>query len=159
MWAHDNLPSSSMSLIYALHTELKRARLQFNHIIKDQNVDHSEVNYLLKCFAEEKALWKSKERQAIETAIESIAGELEVEKKIRRRAESLNKKLRQELAETKASFAKVLKELESEKRAREIMEQVCDELAVDFGEDQAEAELKRELVKLRLFYNHNNLVS
>ncbi|MFS8008764.1 putative protein BRANCHLESS TRICHOME [Helianthus anomalus] len=148
MWAHDNLPSSSMSLISALHTELERARLQVNHIIKDQSVDHSDVNYLLKCFAEEKALWKSKERQAIETAIESIAGELEVEKKIRRRAESLNKKLGQELAETKASFAKVLKELESEKRAREIMEQVCDELAVDFGEDQAEAELKRESVKL-----------
>ncbi|KAI7740329.1 hypothetical protein M8C21_006739 [Ambrosia artemisiifolia] len=148
MWAHDNLPSSSMSLISALHTELERARLQVNHIIKDQSVDHSEVNYLLKCFAEEKALWKSKERQAIETAIESIASELEVEKKIRRRAESLNKKLGQELAETKASFAKVLKELESEKRAREIMEQVCDELAVDFDEDQAGAEeLQRESVK------------
>lgn len=148
MWAHDNLPSSSMSLISALHTELERARLQVNHIIKDQRVDHSEVNYLLKCFAEEKALWKSKERRAVETAIESIAGELEVEKKIRRRSESLNKKLGQELAETKASLTKVLKELESEKRAREIMEQVCDELAVDIGEDRAEAEeLKRESVK------------
>ncbi|KAI3794793.1 hypothetical protein L1987_37432 [Smallanthus sonchifolius] len=149
MWAHDNLPSSSMSLISALHTELERARLQVNHIIKDQRVDHSEVNYLLKCFAEEKALWKSKERRAVETAIESIAGELEVEKKIRRRSESLNKKLGQELAETKASFAKVLKELESEKRAREIMEQVCNELAVDVDEDRAEAEeLKRASVKV-----------
>ncbi|KAI3798337.1 hypothetical protein L1987_33608 [Smallanthus sonchifolius] len=149
MWAHDNLPSSSMSLISALHTELERARLQVNHIIKDQRVDHSDVNYLLKCFAEEKALWKSKERRTVETAVESIAGELEVEKKIRRRSESLNKKLGQELAETKASFAKVLKELESEKRAREIMEQVCNELAVDIDEDRAEAEeLKRASVKV-----------
>lgn len=149
MWAHDNLPSSSMSLISALHTELERARLQVNHIIKDQRVDHSEVNYLLKCFAEEKALWKSKERRAIEAAIESVAGELDIEKKLRRRSESLNKKLGQELAETKASFAKALKELESEKRAREIMEQVCDELAIDIGEDRAEAEeLKRESVKV-----------
>nr|XP_043632128.1 uncharacterized protein At5g41620 [Erigeron canadensis] len=149
MWAHDNLPSSSMSLISALHTELERARLQVNQIIKDQHVDHTEVNYLLKCFAEEKALWKSKERRAIETAIESIAGELESEKKMRRRSETLNKKLGQELAETKASFAKVLKELESEKRAREIMEQVYDELAVDIGEDRAEAEeLKRESFKV-----------
>ncbi|XP_076921155.1 uncharacterized protein LOC143582493 [Bidens hawaiensis] len=150
MWAHDNLPSSSMSLISALHTELERARLQVNHIIKDQSVDHSEVNYLLKCFAEEKALWKSKERQSVETAIESIAAELEVEKKVRRRSESLNKKLGLELAETKASYSKVLKELESEKRAREIMEQVCDELAVDFGQDRAETEeLKRESVKVQ----------
>ncbi|KAJ9541356.1 hypothetical protein OSB04_027862 [Centaurea solstitialis] len=149
MWAHDNLPSSSMSLISALHTELERARLQVNHVIKDQRVDHTEINYLLKCFAEEKALWKTKERRAIEAAIESVAGELEVERKLRRRSESLNKKLGQELAETKASFAKALKELESEKRAREIMEQVCDELAVDMGEDRAEAEeLKRESVKV-----------
>ncbi|XP_076935255.1 uncharacterized protein LOC143601846 [Bidens hawaiensis] len=150
MWAHDNLPSSSMSLISALHTELERARLQVNNIIKDQSVDHSEVNYLLKCFAEEKALWKSKERQSVETAIESIAAELELEKKVRRRSESLNKKLGLELAETKASYSKVLKELESEKRAREIMEQVCDELAVDFGQDRAETEeLKRESVKVQ----------
>ncbi|XP_071735544.1 uncharacterized protein [Rutidosis leptorrhynchoides] len=148
MWAHDNLPSSSMSLISALHTELERARLQVNQIIKDQSVDHidhNEINYLLKRFAEEKAMWKSKERRAIE----SVTDELEVEKKLRRRSESLNKKLGQELAETKASFAEVLKELESEKRAREIMEQVCDELAVDIGEDRAEAEeLKRESVKV-----------
>ncbi|XP_076908947.1 uncharacterized protein LOC143566043 [Bidens hawaiensis] len=150
MWAHDNLPSSSMSLISALHTELERARLQVNNIIKDQSIDHSEVNYLLKCFAEEKALWKSKERQSVETAIESIAAELELEKKVRRRSESLNKKLGLELAETKASYSKVLKELESEKRAREIMEQVCDELAIDFGQDRAETEeLKRESVKVQ----------
>ncbi|KAM0007098.1 putative protein BRANCHLESS TRICHOME [Helianthus debilis subsp. tardiflorus] len=149
MWAHDNLPSSSMSLVSALHSELERARLQVNHIIKDQNVDHTEVSYLLKRFAEEKALWKSKERRAIDSAIESIAGELEVEKKLRRRSESLNKKLGQELAETKASFAKAVKELESEKRAREIMEQVCEELAVDIGEDRAAAEeMKRESVKV-----------
>ncbi|PWA34711.1 hypothetical protein CTI12_AA616550 [Artemisia annua] len=148
MWAHDNLPSSSMSLISALHTELERARLQVNQVIKDQRADQTDVNYLLKRFAEEKALWKSKERRAIESAIESVANELEIEKKLRRRSESLNKKLGQELAETKGSFAKVLKELESEKRAREIMEQVCDELAGDIGEDRAEAEeLKRETVK------------
>ncbi|KAK9048230.1 hypothetical protein SSX86_032807 [Deinandra increscens subsp. villosa] len=149
MSAHDSLPSSSMSLISALHSELERARLQVNRIIKDQHVDYTEVNHVLKCFAEEKAQWKGKERRAVDNAIESISGELEVEKTLRRRSESLNKKLGQELAERKASFAKVLKELESEKRAREIMEQVCDELAVDIGEDRAEAEeLKRESVRI-----------
>lgn len=148
MWAHDNLPSSSMSLISALHTELERARLQVNHIIKEERTGETEVNYLLKCFAEEKQSWKTKERRSIEAAVEAVSGELEVEKKMRRRSESLNKKLGQELAETKANFSKVLKELESERRTREIMEQVCDELAVDIGEDRLEAEeIKRESVK------------
>lgn len=147
MWGHEDRPSSSMSLISALHTELERARLQVNQLIHEQRSDHNEINYLMKCFAEEKAAWKNKEQEVVEAAIESVAGELDVERKLRRRLESLNKKLGRELAETKASLLKVVKELESEKRAREIFEQVCDELARDV-EDKSELDkLKRESVK------------
>lgn len=149
IWGHEDRPSSSMSLISALHAELERGRLQVNQMIQEQRSDQNEINYLMKCFAEEKAAWKRKEQEGIEAAIESIAGELEVERKLRRRFESLNKKLGKELAETKAYFLKTVKELENEKRAREIMEQVCDELAQDIGEDKAGVEeLKRESAKV-----------
>ncbi|KAK4272702.1 hypothetical protein QN277_021220 [Acacia crassicarpa] len=147
MWGNEDRPSSSMSLISALHTELERARLQVNQLIQEQRSDKNELNYLMKCFAEEKAAWKSKEKEIIETAIESVAGELDVERKLRRRFESLNKKLGRELAETKASLLKVVKQLESEKRAREIFEQVCDELARDVGEDRSELD-KMESAKV-----------
>ncbi|XP_076941575.1 uncharacterized protein LOC143611198 [Bidens hawaiensis] len=152
MWAHDNLPSSSMSLVSALHTELERACLQVNHIVKHHRVDQAELNDLLKHFAEEKQLWKSKTQHAINTAIESVANELAVEKKMRKRAESLNKKLGLELAETKADYGKLLKELESEKQTREVMEKVCDELAVDIKRESAkvheEVEKEREMMQL-----------
>ena len=149
VWGNEDRPSSSMSLISALHAELERARMQVNHLIQEQRSDQNEINYLMKCFAEEKAAWKNKEQKVVEAAIESIAGELDVEKKLRRRFESLNKKLGKELAETKASLLKTVKELDSEKRARAVMEQVCDELARDFGDDKAEVEeLKRESAKL-----------
>ncbi|KAL3586635.1 hypothetical protein D5086_013502 [Populus alba] len=149
VWGNEDRPSSSMSLISALHAELERARLQVNHFIQEQCSDQNEINYLMKCFAEEKAAWKNKEQKVVEAAIESIAGELDVEKKLRRRFESLNKKLGKELAETKASLLKAVKELESEKRARVVMQQVCDELARDIGDDKAEVEeLKRESAKL-----------
>lgn len=155
IWAHADQPSSSTSLVSALHAELERARLQVNQLIQDQRSDQNEINCLLKCFAEEKAAWKNKEQQAIEAAIESIANELEVERKLRRRFESLNKKLGKELSDTKASFMKAVKELESEKRAREVMEQVCDELARDIGEDRAEAEeMKRESAKVQEEIEH-----
>ena len=101
---------------------------------------------MIKCFAKEKAAWESKEQETVEAAIESVAGELEVERKLRRRLESFNKKLRRDLAETKVSLVKVVKELDSEKRAREIVEQVCDELAGDVREDnitQVEEEVKK----------------
>ncbi|XP_011077826.1 uncharacterized protein At5g41620 [Sesamum indicum] len=149
IWAHADQPSSSASVISALHAELERARLQVNQLIQEQHSDRNEINYLMKCLAEEKASWKNKERQATEAAIGSIAGELEVERKLRRRLESLNKKLGKELAEMKSSFMKAVKELESEKRAREITEQVCDELARNIDEDRVEVEkLKSEPVKV-----------
>lgn len=150
MWGQEDRPSSSMSLISALHAELERARLQVNQLIQEQRADQNEIGYLMKCFAEEKAVWKSKEQEVVEAAIESIAGELEVERKLRRRFESLNKKLGKELAETKASFLKAVKDLETEKRARVVIEQVCDELARDISDDQAEVEeLKRESATVR----------
>ncbi|KAK8705211.1 hypothetical protein V6N13_048817 [Hibiscus sabdariffa] len=103
----------------------------------------------MKCFAQEKAAWKNKEQKVVEAAIESIAGELEVERKLRRRFESLNKKLQNELAETKTSFLKSVKELENEKRTREVIESVCDELVRDTSEDKAETEeLERESAKV-----------
>jgi len=145
MWGHEDRPSSSMSLISALHTELERARLQVNQLIQEQRSDQNEINYLMKCIAEEKAAWKNKEQEIVEAAIESVAGELDVERKLRRRLESLNKKLGRELADTKTSLLKVVKELENEKRAREIIEQVCDELARDADEDKSEIEQQKRV--------------
>lgn len=150
MWGQENHPSSSMSLISALHTELERARLQINQLIQEQRSDQNEINYLMKRFAEEKAAWKNKEKQAVEAAVESVMGELEVERKLRRRFESLNKKIGTELTDTKASLFKVLKELEGERRAREVVEQMCDELSRSIGEEKVEAEeMKRESVRMR----------
>ncbi|KAL3729388.1 hypothetical protein ACJRO7_026496 [Eucalyptus globulus] len=78
-----------------------------------------------------------------------MAEEVDVEKKLRRQTERLNKKLGQELAGMKSSLSKAMKELESEKRAKEILEQVCDELARGIGEDRAQVEeLKRESAKV-----------
>ncbi|CAA3021275.1 golgin family A [Olea europaea subsp. europaea] len=146
IWARADQPSSSMSLISALHAELERARLQVNQLIQEQRSDKNEIDHLMKCVAEEKTAWKIKEQQTVESAIESIAGELDVERKLRHRFENLNKKLGKELAEMKSSFMKAVKELESEKRAREIMEQVCDELARNVDEDSVE--VKRESTKV-----------
>ncbi|KAL8168132.1 hypothetical protein V2J09_009631 [Rumex salicifolius] len=151
MWVHeDNKPSSSTSLISALHTELERARLQVNQLVQEQRSERNEVNYLLQCFAEEKAAWRSKEKESIRATIESFALELEAERKLRRRIESMNKKLGKELGETKALFSEALKELENEKRERGVIEQVCNDLAWNVGEDKARAEdLKRESLRMR----------
>ncbi|KAL8039798.1 hypothetical protein ABFX02_10G059600 [Erythranthe guttata] len=136
VWAQAGPPSSSLSLVSALHAELERARLQVNNLIQDPRS------------AEEKTLWKIKEKQAVEAAVGPIVDELAAERKSRRRVESLNKKLGIELAETKSSFVELVKELEREKQAREITERVCDELARNMDEDRAEVEKEREMLQL-----------
>ncbi|GMI89026.1 hypothetical protein like AT3G11590 [Hibiscus trionum] len=142
--------SSSMSLVSALHVELDRARIHVDQLIREQRSNRNGIELLMRHFAEEKAAWKRKERQRIGDAIACIAEELEVEKKLRRQTERLNKKLGKELADTAATLSKAMKALESEKRAKEILEQVCDELAQGIGEDRATAEeLKRESAKVK----------
>ncbi|KAL8036405.1 hypothetical protein ABFX02_12G156400 [Erythranthe guttata] len=140
MCAHADQPSSTTSVISALHTELERARLQVNHLIQEKQSDKSEIFHLLRHFEEAKKSWKEKENRSVEAAIESIACELDAEKKLRRRLEGLNKKLGIEIAEMKSSLTKVVKELENEKRAREKTEEVCDELTSESKEVREGAE-------------------
>ncbi|XP_043694561.1 uncharacterized protein At5g41620-like [Telopea speciosissima] len=150
IWGLEDQHSSSMSLVSALRVELDRARLQVEQLIQERKSDSNEINYLMKRFAEEKAAWKSKEQERIQAAIDSVAGDLDMERKLRRRAESLNKKLGRELADTKASLSKAIKELESEKRVRGVVEEACEALARSIGEDKAEVEeLKRESAMVR----------
>ncbi|PON65239.1 golgin family A protein [Trema orientale] len=150
VWGLEEQRSLSTSLFSALRFELDRAFIQVDRFFREQRSNRSELECLMKHFAEEKAAWKSKERERIRGAISCMAEELKAEKKLRRQTERLNKKIGSELADTKASLSKASKELEREKRAKEILEQVCDELARGIGEDRAQVEeLKRESEKVR----------
>ncbi|KAF2581774.1 hypothetical protein F2Q68_00002828 [Brassica cretica] len=125
MWGQEARPSSSTSLVSALHSELERARLQVNQLIHEHNKqENNDVTYLMKRFANE---WKSNEQQVVEAAIESVAGELEAERKLRRRSERLNKKLGKELAETKAALMKVKEEVEKEREMLQLADALREE--------------------------------
>lgn len=150
VWGLQEQHSSGMSVFSALRLELDRACNQVDEMIREQRSNGNEIEYLMKHFAEEKAAWKIKERDRIHDAVARVAEELEVERKLRRQTERLNKKLGKELANTKEYLSKAVKELEREKRAKEILEQICDDLARGIGEDRAQVEeLKRESAKVR----------
>ncbi|CAN4100785.1 unnamed protein product [Withania somnifera] len=150
VWNLKEQKSTCSSLFSAINIELDWLCDEVSKLIHEHRHNHSEVDILLKKFEEEKIAWKIKEQDKIHTAITSVAGELKIEMKLRNQTEKLNKKLGKELADTKASLSKVVKELEGEKRDREILEQVCDELASGLGEDRAEMEeLKRQSAKIR----------
>ncbi|KAI4322453.1 hypothetical protein L6164_022147 [Bauhinia variegata] len=142
--------SSTIPLILALGSELDRVCDQIDQVIQQQSSNQNDIENLMKRFAEEKAAWKRRERENVHNAITHLAEELEVEKKLRRQTERLNKKISKEMANIKASHLKMSRELEREKRAKEILEQISDELTRGIGEDRVQVEeLKRESAKVR----------
>ncbi|KAK4719784.1 hypothetical protein R3W88_018122 [Solanum pinnatisectum] len=150
VWNLKDQKSTCSSLFAAINTELDWLCDEVSKSIHEHRHNHTEVDVLLQKFEEEKMAWKVKEQDKIHTAITSVAREFKIEKKLRKQTERLNKKLGRELADTKASLSKAVKELEGEKRDRDILEQVCDELARGLGEDRAEMEeLKRQSAKIR----------
>ncbi|KAK0599000.1 hypothetical protein LWI29_001402 [Acer saccharum] len=62
----------------------------------------------------------------------------------------MNSKLVYELADAKCTAKRYMQDYDKERKARELIEEVCDELAKEIGEDKAKVEaLKRESMKLR----------
>nr|GMD67328.1 FK506-binding protein 5-like isoform X2 [Ipomoea batatas] len=130
VWSLEEQQSKStcLTLFSALKSELDRACIHVSKLIKEQKHSHGAIDFLVEQFEKEKTAWKIREEYRIQSAITSISGDLETEKKLRRQTERLNKKLGRELADTKASLLKATKELESEKRVNEILEeQICDD--------------------------------
>nr|GLL32397.1 uncharacterized protein At5g41620-like isoform X3 [Ipomoea trifida] len=146
VWSIEEQKSTCISLFSTLKSELDRACIQVTKLIQERRHNHSEVDALLKWFEEQKAVWRMKEQCKIQSALTSVVGELKTEKRLRKQAERLNKKLGRELSDTKASLNMAVKEIESQKRAMEVLERVCEELAK--GEAKLE-ELKRESSKAR----------
>ncbi|CAL9189775.1 unnamed protein product [Musa hybrid cultivar] len=141
---------SAVSLATALYCQLDRALVQVNQVIQEKRSDHTGIRYIMKQLVEEKEAWQNKKREGTKASLRSMIEELETERKLRRRAERISKKLEVELSQLKNSLVDAGKELENERRTREIIEQVCSEMIRGIGEDKAEVEeLKRESAKVR----------
>ncbi|GAU20008.1 hypothetical protein TSUD_273430 [Trifolium subterraneum] len=148
---HREKQSSTMALVLALGSEVERVCGLIDKLIQEErsNSNQDDIEDVVKRFVEEKAAWKRREKEKIHDAVKIVAEELMVEKKLRKQTERLNKKIAIEMATIKASHMEVCKELEREKRAKEILEQICDELARGIGEDKAQVEeMKKESVKV-----------
>ncbi|KAH9310396.1 hypothetical protein KI387_025431 [Taxus chinensis] len=150
IWSLEEQHASSTSLVTALRVELDHARARVQELTQEQKADRHQIDNLIKRIADEKIVWKSKEQEKIRAAVQSVRDELEDERKLRRRSESLHRKLARELAEVKTAFAKTLQDMERDRKSIELMEDFCDELTREIVEDKTEAEDgKEELAKVR----------
>ncbi|OIW11104.1 hypothetical protein TanjilG_22911 [Lupinus angustifolius] len=144
IWSLEEQHASNISLIKALKAELDHARIRVKELLRDRQADRHEIDDLMKQVAEDKLVRKSKEQDRLHAAVQSVRDELEDERKLRKRSESIHRKLARELSEVKSSFANALKELEQERARRKLTEDLCDEFARGINEYEQEVHVLKQ---------------
>ncbi|KAE8704355.1 ubiquitin thioesterase OTU1 isoform 1 [Hibiscus syriacus] len=141
---------SAVSIVSALETELVQARAHIEELETERRSSKKKLEHFLRKASEERAAWRSREHEKIRAFVDDVKADLNWEKKKRQRLEIVNSKLVNELAAAKLSAKQYMQDYEKERKARELIEEVCDELAKEMVEDKAEVEeIKRESMKLR----------
>ncbi|KAG5382719.1 hypothetical protein IGI04_034189 [Brassica rapa subsp. trilocularis] len=125
IWTLEEQHSANISLIKSLKSELAHARARIKELLRCQQADRREMDELVKQLAEEKLSKDTKERDRLSSAVQS----LEEERKLRRRSESLQRKLARELAEVKSTLSHCVDEMERGSKSRKMLERLCDEFA------------------------------
>ncbi|XP_042066738.1 uncharacterized protein LOC121809951 isoform X2 [Salvia splendens] len=142
--------ASSAKVISALEAELEKARARINELETDRRSSKKKLEQFLHKLSDERAAWRSREHEKVRAIIDDMKADVSREKKNCQRLEIVNSKLVNDLADAKVSAKHYLREYEKERKARALIEEVCDELAKEIGEDKAEVEaLKRESMKFR----------
>lgn len=116
IWTLEEQHTANVTLVRALKRELDLSRAKIKELSRDRQSDRHEMQHLMNQISQEK------EGQ-------SMRDELEDERKLRKRSETLHRKLARELYETKMTLANALRDLEKERRSRVILEDLCDEFA------------------------------
>ncbi|XP_074591800.1 uncharacterized protein LOC141847645 [Curcuma longa] len=140
----------TVSVVSSLRAELEKAHAHISELETERRTAKKNLDQFLKRLAEEKASWRSREHEKVRAVIEAMKADLDRERKKRQRIEIVHSKLVNELAEAKMTAKQLLQDYENECKARVLVEEVCDELAKEIGEDKAEIEaLKVEAMKMR----------
>ncbi|KEH18746.1 hypothetical protein MtrunA17_Chr8g0347871 [Medicago truncatula] len=129
IWSLEEQHASNISAVKALKTELNRSRTQMKELIREKQMNRQEMEKLMKQMTIEKFVRKNKEHDRIQTEVQSLKEELEDERRLRKHSESLQQRLACELSEVKSSFSSCLRNLEQERKAQILLENLCDEFA------------------------------
>ncbi|KAE8681547.1 GDSL esterase/lipase [Hibiscus syriacus] len=129
IWSLEEQHVSNVSLVNALKTELGHSRGRIKELLREQQTERQEMDNLMKQVTEDKYIRKNKEQDKVKAVVQLVRDELENERRLRKRSESMHRKLARDLSEVRSSFANALKELERERKARILLENLCDEFA------------------------------
>lgn len=147
IWSLEEQHASNMSLVKALRKELDHSQRRVKELQEGKKRDREEINDLTMLIDEYRIGRKNNRHNRAEEAVKTLTDELRDERKLRKHSENLHRKLARELAEAKSSFPTALKELEREREARIILEELCDEFAYGIKEYEEEVRFLKSKVR------------
>ncbi|OIT07392.1 PREDICTED: uncharacterized protein At5g41620-like [Nicotiana attenuata] len=147
IWSLEEKHVSNMSLVKALRKELDHSQRRVKELQEEKKRDREEIDDLMMLVAEYRIGRKNNKHNRTEDAVKTLTVELHDERKLRKHSENLHRKLARELAEVKSSFSNALKELEREREARIMLEELCDEFATGTKEYEQEVRFLKSKLK------------
>ncbi|CAA0842541.1 Uncharacterized protein SHERM_08403 [Striga hermonthica] len=124
IWTLEEKHALDMSLVKTLKRELGQAQARIQELLQDKKRDQNEIGTLTAGIKELKAIRKNDQD--------------------RTKDEKLHLQLASELSALKLSFSHVMNELEREKRARALLEDLCDEFAKGIRNYEREVRLVKQ---------------
>ncbi|KAL3345556.1 hypothetical protein AABB24_024492 [Solanum stoloniferum] len=142
--------TATTSLAPALQlVELIRARIHIEELEADRRRLRRKFKHFVRKLNEERSSWMRKECQKMHTIVDGLKDDLRRERRNCKQLDIVNSKLLVDLADSKLSSRQYMHDYERERKSRELLEDVCNELVKEIEEDRAEIEaLKSESARL-----------
>ncbi|KAL6629439.1 hypothetical protein ACP70R_029204 [Stipagrostis hirtigluma subsp. patula] len=159
IWSLEEQHTANLSVVDGLKLELQHAQAHIQELRQERRRYCHEVSSLMRQLSENKVVKKNKENGKTEAAIHSLQGELADERRLRIHSEDLHRKLGKELSEIKSAFLKAVKDLEKEKQANRLLEDLCDQFAMGIRnyEDEVRVVKQRHVKSYELNFDKSVL--
>ncbi|XP_042436483.1 uncharacterized protein At5g41620-like [Zingiber officinale] len=144
IWSLEEQQESNAALVKALKMELEHAQARIKELMQERHAFHNEMDRLGEQINEANIIRRNKEHQKIQKAVQSIKEELEDERRLRRRSESLHRKLGRELSQAKAACMNVARDLEKVSKTNLLLEELCDAFAKGISDYEHEVRLLKQ---------------
>ncbi|CAH8313321.1 unnamed protein product [Eruca vesicaria subsp. sativa] len=118
IWSLEEQNTANTSLVKALKMELDECRAEIKEVQHREKQSHKRPHKK-----------KEEEEEELKDVFRSMKKELQEEREVRKKSESMHRKLTRELCEAKHCLSKALKDLENERKERVVVEDLCDEFA------------------------------
>lgn len=140
-WDDDSYFQSHVKLTSAAsarQAELFKARKHVNELEAEGGWSRMQIKHCMKKLNEERALRMRTEHQKMCSVIKNLADCVKRERKNCKKMDIMNSKLLRDIAEAKLSARRFIRNLEKEKKAREELEDVCNNLAKEIEGNKVE---------------------